>query len=69
MQALRNLVVQHYKEQHINPMHEEYVGHNNRSIPELFEHLFDTFGTITCRDLEKIRKMQSNLRTQRQLSK
>ena len=51
MQALRNLVVQHYKEQHIKPMREEYIRCKNRSIPELFEYPFDTFGTITYRDL------------------
>ena len=56
-QASRNLVVQYYKEQCIKPMCEECVGHNNRSILELFQCLFDTFGTITYRDLEKMRKI------------
>ena len=37
-------------------MREEYAGCNNCSVPELFQHLHDTCGTITCKDLEKIKK-------------
>jgi hypothetical protein len=34
-------------------MREEFVGYNNRSIPEIFTYLFSTFGTITYQDLNK----------------
>ena len=45
--------MQYYKLYYIKPIRKEYVGYNNRSIPELFQYLFDTYGIITYKDLEK----------------
>jgi len=53
VQALRNLTIQAIEEPFIKPMREEFVGYNNRSIPEIFTYLFSTFGTITYQDLNK----------------
>ena len=53
IQALRNSVVQHYQPQCVKPMREEFVGCDNRSIPDLFNYLCESFGSITYKDLEK----------------
>ena len=52
-QALRNQLVNAIENAYLETLRQEYIGYNNRSIPEIFNHLFINYGNVTYADLQK----------------
>ena len=50
--ALKNQLINAIKPIYIEILEEDYVGYKNRTIYDLFNHLFTNYGTISNKELE-----------------